>query len=304
VKSVQLAVVVALVSVVFASPARADVAADAAATRAEIKKTFGFLPDFIAKVPDVTLPSSWGEMKTLQMNPETRLSGKVKQLIGLAVSSQVPCEYCIYVYTEFAKVNGATDEEIGEAVAMAGQTRNFSTYLNGVQPDEAAFRAEVASWVAHVKKVMSGKAKMKPIAVVDAKSATADILQTFGSYPAFMKTFPKAALASMWRQEKDVELGPTHLDEKTKSLIGIAVAAQIPCRYCVIADREFAKLSGTSPDELAEAIAMAGHVRNWSTLLNGMQVDKARFKKDIDRMVKLSRAQMHKAKGGTKRAAH
>ena len=83
-------------------------------------------------------------MKGLQLNPNTALPGRTKELIGLAVAAQVPCRYCIVAHTEFAKLNGASAAEIGEAVAMAAITRHWSTFLNGIQTDEAKFRAEIA----------------------------------------------------------------------------------------------------------------------------------------------------------------
>jgi AhpD family alkylhydroperoxidase len=68
--------------------------------------------------------------------------------------------------------------------------------------------------------------------------------------------------------------------------MGLAVASQIPCRFCIIAHTEFAKLNGATDAEITEAIAMASLTRDLSTLLNGMQVDEAQFRKDVDRIVK------------------
>src|SRR5690349_25020581 len=124
--------------------ARADApkaAADAA--RADIQATLGFVPAFFKAVPDRALPGAWMEMKTLQMNPSTALPPKIKELIGLAVASQIPCRYCIYAHTQFAKLGGAGDAEIGEAVAVAALARHWSTYLNGIQTDETKFRGEI-----------------------------------------------------------------------------------------------------------------------------------------------------------------
>ena len=59
------------------------------------------------------------------------------------MAAQIPCEYCIYAHTEFAKMNGATDAEISEAVAMGALTRKWSTFLNGIQTDEGKFRSEI-----------------------------------------------------------------------------------------------------------------------------------------------------------------
>ncbi len=279
-----------------ATAANAQMVKDAAAARAEVQKMWGFTPGFIKAFPDVALPGAWEEMKTLQMNPATALNGKQKELIGLAVSSQIPCEYCTYAHTEFAKLNGATAGEIGDAVAMAGLTRHWSTFLNGLQPEETKFRADVGKSLAHMKASMSAKMPPKPIEVVDLKTAREDMTQVFGPELAeLFGKFPPEALAAAWREEKDVELAETALDAKTKSLISLAVAAQIPCRYCIIADTEFAKTGGASQREINEAVAMASHVRNWSTVLNGLQVDKPTFKKDIDKVVKTVKRSMPKS---------
>ena len=73
----------------------------------------------------------------------------MKELIGLAVSAQIPCHYCVYFHTAAAKANGATDEEIREAVAMASVVRHWSTLLNGMQVDPAVFRREVDTVLRH-----------------------------------------------------------------------------------------------------------------------------------------------------------
>ena len=51
------------------------------------------------------------------MAPRSRRS--TARLIGLAVSSQIPCAYCIYADTADARIFGATDEEIKEAIMFA-----------------------------------------------------------------------------------------------------------------------------------------------------------------------------------------
>jgi AhpD family alkylhydroperoxidase len=122
--------------------------AQPAATTAEIQKTFGFVPDFFKSVPAMLLPSWWAGLTQFQLNPATKLDGKTKELIGLAVSAQVPCEYCVYFHTEAARLNGATEEEIREAVGMAAITREGSTILNGLQVDKAQFKKDVQRIVA------------------------------------------------------------------------------------------------------------------------------------------------------------
>ena len=267
-------------------PAQASPAGDAA--RADIGKTLGFVPQFFLKMPEGLLPGAWDEMKSLQLNPATTLPGRSKELIGLAVAAQIPCRYCILAHTEFAKLNGASEAELGEAVAMAAITRHFSTVLNGPQTDETKFRGEVAKIIANVKAAAAAKAApAKPINVVDGQTALADITQTLGFAPDFLKRMPDSARAGAWRQLRDVQLNPgTALSGKNKELIGLGVAAQIPCRFCIIAHTEFAKLNGATDGEIAEAIAMASLTRDLSTVLNGMQVDDVQFRKDVDRLVK------------------
>ena len=88
--------------------------------------------------------------------------------------------------------------------------------------------------------------------------------------PAWMKqTLPEQALKPHWEEYQAV-LNPTGaLDGKTKQLIGLAVAAQIPCAYCVYAHTKAAKAAGATDAQIKEAIATAALVRFNSTMLNG-----------------------------------
>ena len=284
---------VAVAGLAFASTARAAENPAAAAAKADIQKTFGFVPQFFIRFPEAALPGAWEEMKTLQLNPNTTLPGRTKELVGLGVASQIPCKYCIYAHTEFAKLNGASDAEIGEAVAMAAITRHWSTYLNGIQTDETKFRAEIAKIIDNVKKASASKAPAPaPVAVVDGNSALKEATQMLGGYaPEFIRSFPEEARAGAWRTFRDVQLSPsTALNGKQKELVGLAVAAQVPCRFCIIAHTEFAKLNGATDAEIKEAIGMASLTRELSTLVNGMQVDEAQFRRDVDKLVKGAKA--------------
>jgi AhpD family alkylhydroperoxidase len=116
--------------------------ADAQKTYKEIEQTFGAVPGFMRAMPTEAIEGAWQEFKEVQLANNTALSGKEKELIGLAVAAQIPCHYCVYFHTAAAKANGATDEEIREAVAMAAITRHWSTVLNGSQIDMATFKQE------------------------------------------------------------------------------------------------------------------------------------------------------------------
>lgn len=131
----------------------------AAATYADIEQTLGFVPGFLAAFPEIGIAGAWAEMKSVQMNPASALDGKTKELLGLAVAAQIPCHYCIYFHTVAAKANGATEAEIREAVAMAAIVRHWSTVLNGMQIDEAAFRQEVDTIMAGAAAAAAGSAQ-------------------------------------------------------------------------------------------------------------------------------------------------
>jgi AhpD family alkylhydroperoxidase len=123
------------------SPAAAQDASAQAAYR-DIEQTLGSVPTFFKMFPEVGIAGAWAEFKAVQLNPATKLDGKTKELIGLAVSAQIPCHYCVYFHTAAAKLNGATDQEIRETVGMAAISRHWSTVLNGMQVDFVAFKDE------------------------------------------------------------------------------------------------------------------------------------------------------------------
>jgi len=143
--------IAASVGALFAmAPAKAE---DASATAAykDIQATLGSVPDMFKALPDVAVAGAWAEIKGVQLNPNTALDGKTKELMGLAVAAQIPCQYCIYFHTEAARLNGASDEEIKETIAMAAIVRHWSTMLNGSQIDFATFKQQTDDVFAAVK---------------------------------------------------------------------------------------------------------------------------------------------------------
>ena len=271
---------------------------DAQGARADIQKALGFLPRFFDAMADAVLPGAWEEMKGLQLNPNSALPGRTKELIGLAVAAQVPCRYCTYAHSEFARLNGASEAQLAEAVALAGLERHWSAYLYGTQIDEGKFRAEIARMVQNAKKPAPNKAA--PIKVVDAKSALADIEATLGFVPEFLRNVPEAALPGAWRELKSLKLDPnTSIAAKDKALIELAVASQVPSRPCIVAETELAKLAGASEREIQEAVGMAAITRNMSTMLNGQQTDENAFRADIDKLVQGVKAAQKKAAATT-----
>jgi AhpD family alkylhydroperoxidase len=265
----------------------------AEAARSDIAKTLGFVPHFFQVMADAAVSGAWGEMKGLQLNPNSSLPGKTKELIGLGVAAQVPCRYCVFAHTEFAKLNGASEAELAEAVAVAGLARQFSAYTNGMQVDESAFRADLKRMADNAKK--PSVAPANSVSVIDATSARKDIEQTLGFVPAFLAKLPEAALPGAWRELKELRLSSnTSLAPKVKALIALAVASQTPSRLCIAGETEFAKLAGATEREIAEAVGMAAITRNISTMLNGQQTDERVFEADINRLVAGAKAAQKK----------
>ncbi len=88
--------------------------------------------------------------------------------------------------------------------------------------------------------------------------------------PAWMKqTLPDQALQPLWNEYQAVFNPNGALDGKTKQLIALGVAAQIPCAYCVFATTKAAKAAGATDAQIKEAIATAALVRFNSAMLNG-----------------------------------
>ncbi|MFN3743880.1 MAG: carboxymuconolactone decarboxylase family protein [Hyphomicrobiaceae bacterium] len=137
--------------------------------------------------------------------------------------------------------------------------------------------------------VAAGLAHVASAQDTSAQATYKDIEQTLGIVPTFFKLFPEAGIAGAWAEFKSVQLNPkTKLDGKTKELLGLAVAAQIPCTYCVYFHTAAAKANGASEDEIREAVAMGAIVRHWSTVLNGMQVDQKSFQNETDTVLRLA----------------
>jgi AhpD family alkylhydroperoxidase len=253
----------------------------------DIKHSFGFVPSFMKFVPEEALPGAWDEMASLEISGDTALPARTKQLIGLAVAAQIPCRSCIYADTQFAHAAGATDREVREAVMMAAVTRHWSTVLNGMQIDPAAFDKEMAAVWTYLGKAHPAQPS-EP--VTDAQSAYKDIERTLGSVPSMYKAFAPSAIGPAWREQKDFELNPnTALPPRTKELIGLAVAAQIPCRYCIAFHTAAAKLDGAGDREIQEAVAMSALTRHWSTIINGSLEDENQFRREVDQAIRNTR---------------
>jgi AhpD family alkylhydroperoxidase len=121
----------------------------------EIEDMFGLVPSMFKSIPDSSLELEWQLFKTVQFE-EGPIPNKYRELIGVALSAISKCKYCAFYHTELAKLNGATDAEIEDAVHYAKSSAGWSTYINGLQIDYETFKDEVSRACEHVRSVEAG----------------------------------------------------------------------------------------------------------------------------------------------------
>ena len=124
--------------------------------KAEIMAAMGTVPQMLKNLPDHMLASHWEWFKSYN-NPNSAIPPKYAELIGLAVSSQIPCDYCVYAHTILAKSHGATEAELKEAVANAAKTRFLSTIANGFPRDLDKFKKDWDQILTYMKKQSEAK---------------------------------------------------------------------------------------------------------------------------------------------------
>ena len=108
----------------------------------EMKDTLGLVPSFFKSIPDEFFDFEWELFKRLELG-KTLIPNKYKELMGVAIHSETKCRYCTLFHTEAAKLFGATEREIQEAVHYAKMSVGWSTYLNGIQQDYDQFKEEL-----------------------------------------------------------------------------------------------------------------------------------------------------------------
>jgi AhpD family alkylhydroperoxidase len=108
-------------------------------------------------IPDDTIELEWTLWKKVQFDAG-HIPNKYRELMGVALSASTKCKYCSLFHAEMAKLNGATDEEIEEAVHYAKSSAGWSVYINGMQTDFDTFRDEVKRACEHARAKAAKKA--------------------------------------------------------------------------------------------------------------------------------------------------
>lgn len=116
----------------------------------EIEQAMGLVPAMFKALPDSSIEPEWELFKKVQVE-ETAIPNKYRELIGVGIAAIMKCRYCSYYHTELAKLNGATDAEIEDAVHFAKSSAGWSTYINGLQIDYDEFKSEIDHACEHIR---------------------------------------------------------------------------------------------------------------------------------------------------------
>ena len=117
--------------------------------RQEMKEMLGVVPSFFKEIPDEYLDHEWQLFKRLELG-DTLIPNKYKELMGIALHAETKCDYCTLFHTEAAKLFGASQDEIQEAVHYAKMSLGWSAYLNGMQQDYDEFAGELEEMADHL----------------------------------------------------------------------------------------------------------------------------------------------------------
>lgn len=118
-------------------------------TKKEIIDNLGMFPTMFKVFPKYALPGAWEAFKQMRA-PESKIPPKYRELLQLAVASQIPCQYCVYFHTLAAQAYGATDDEVMEAIAHGADTRHWSTIVQGNQVDLETFKKEAQAMLKYM----------------------------------------------------------------------------------------------------------------------------------------------------------
>ncbi|OIK08164.1 alkylhydroperoxidase [Bacillus sp. MUM 116] len=156
---------------------------------------------------------------------EGSLTKKEKEIIAVAIAHVTECPYCIDSHTRRAKAEGASLEELVEAVFVvagveAGGAVTHSTHMKNANNPEA-------------EDVLYARSNLKHLGTLRRYAADG-----FKSYSNFSAAAVKAG----------------KLSAKFKEIIAVAVAHATQCPYCIDVHTKNAVNAGATKEELSEAV--------------------------------------------------
>lgn len=120
----------------------------------------------------------------------------------------------------------------------------------------------------------------------------AEMTEMFGLVPSFFKLIPDNSLELEWRLFRTVQFDEGPIPNKYRELIGVGIAAITKCEYCIQFHTGVATLNGATPAEIEDAVHYAKSSAGWSAYLNGMQIDKEQFARELAQVAEHVRGQI------------
>ncbi|WP_416840382.1 carboxymuconolactone decarboxylase family protein [Haloferax sp. DFSO52] len=111
-------------------------------TLIDIENSLGFVPGFMAAIPENALVHEWPVFKQYTLG-ETVIPPKYRELMQLAVAATQKCQYCEAFHTGVAEMNGATEAELAETGVLASLTTRWSAMIHTQQYDYETFVDEL-----------------------------------------------------------------------------------------------------------------------------------------------------------------
>lgn len=108
-----------------------------------------------------------------------------------------------------------------------------------------------------------------------------EIEETFGIVPAPLGTIPEEDTVSEWPFFKKYTVGESEIPAKYRELMGLAVAANLKCPYCLHFHRNAAKMHGATDEELREAYSLSSLTARYSAMLHAQEYDLEQFKSEF-----------------------
>jgi AhpD family alkylhydroperoxidase len=108
-----------------------------------------------------------------------------------------------------------------------------------------------------------------------------EMKEMLGMVPGFFGRIPDQFLEAEWGLMRDLEFGETHIPNKYKELMGVAIHAETKCRYCSLFHTEAVRLFGATDEEIQEAVEFAKYTVGWSVYLNGIRQDYDQFQDEV-----------------------
>lgn len=172
---------------------------------------------------------------------EGKLSGKLKELIAIAIAHVTGCPYCIDIHVTDGKKLEITKEEMAESIFVATALKAGSALAHGVnalnafdgQESEELYKSTYFSRLSEFSKLNG---------------------DTFKAFIDFDQQALKAGKLSV----------------KEKELIAVAVAHTTGCPYCIELHTKAAKKAGASLEEVAESIFVAVALNAGAALAHGV----------------------------------